>query len=785
MTDREGMLTPYRVLDATTAERGLTGMLLAQLGAEVILLEPPGGLARDTTFDAYHRGKQSLVATSPADITSLAATADVVITDHSLDALPDLATLRDADPALVTVALTPWGSTGPKASWKATDLILFAASGQLSCTGDEDRPPVRISVPQAWGHATCQAAVGTLIALEDRVHTGLGQHVDVSALRAVAETALPANYWAPAGLPAVERIAGGVKFGQQKLKMVHRCLDGWVVVTISFGPMIGPMVGRFVDWMFEEGACDQALRDNNWIDFALDISEGRVPLSELERLIEAIGAFVANKSKTELQERSLTDILLVSPVNTIQDVLESPQLAARDFWDIVDGEQQPGAIFHSSQGAGAPLPPAPALGAHRDAITTSPRPVPLPTPQHPAPADRRPLEGIRVCDLAWVAAAPITTKTLAHWGAEVIRIESSARPCLLRQALGHRDDVADQEGGVTWHAVNANKYGVALNLAVPESIEVVKDLVAVSDIVLESFTPGSVGRWGLGYDDLKAIKPDIIMASSCVMGQTGPMRRFAGFGNLSAAVAGFFDITGWPDRLPAGPYMAYTDYTSPRFTAMALLTALDHRRRTGEGQYIDFSQMEAATHLLTPALLEYQRTGHMVTRDGNRDPHMTPHGVYPGAGHDTWIAIAVQDDEQWRLLAKEMRHPDLADLTFAERREREDEIDEALSAWTSHQPPGGLQHRLQVLGIPAHQVSRSEDVINDPQMVHDGYFTWAPHPDAGSVMVDGMAYDFSRSQGGVQWGGPTYGQHTMEIFERVLGYDTDRITEIAISGALE
>lgn len=772
----------------------MTSFFLAQLGADVVLVEPIEGRRRGSHFDAYNRGKRSITASSSEEVVALAVGADVVITDHSLAFAPDMGSLRDADPALITVSLTPYGQTGPKADWLATDLTLFAASGQLSCTGDDDRPPVRISVPQAWGHACSQAAVATLIALEDRVHTRLGQHVDLSAQQAVSESALPANYHGPAGLAPVERMAGGVKFGPQKLRWIHDCADGVVVVTVSFGPMIGPMIGRFVDWMYAEGACDDTMHQYDWVDFALDISEGRVPLSELDRLIELIGAFVADKTKAEIRQRGLDDVLLVCAVSTIDDILTSPQLQARDFWDDVGGERHPGPFVKSTACGPRRLAAAPSLGEHNDELAAELRAADSLARTAPpgraggatsASPDRRPLDGIRICDLSWVAAAPITTKFLAYWGAEVVRVESSLRPCLLRQALGHRDGIPEQENGITWHAVNANKLGIALNMATDEAREVVRDLVAVSDIVLESFTPGAMARWGLGYEDLRSIKPDIVMASSCVMGQTGPMRSFAGFGNLAASVAGFFDICGWPDRLPAGPYMAYTDYTSPRFTAMALLSALDHRRRTGEGQYLDFSQMESAVHLLTPALLDYQRTGEMATRRGNADSEMCPHSVYPGCAPDSWIAIAVENDEQWRSLATEMRRGDLAGLNLAERQAREVELDDLIGAWTAPQHPAGLQVRLQTHGIAAHQVANAADCLNDPQLVHRNHFTWVPHPEARQVMVDGMPYTLSRSPGGFEWGGPSYGQHTMEVLEGILGYDGDRIAELAIAGALE
>jgi benzylsuccinate CoA-transferase BbsF subunit len=390
-----------------------------------------------------------------------------------------------------------------------------------------------------------------------------------------------------------------------------------------------------------------------------------------------------------------------------------------------------------------------------------------------------------VLDLAWVAAAPLATRVLAYWGATVVRVESSLRPDLTRVALGHRDDILEVENAITYQLANAGKLGLALNLAVPESRDVVLDLARWADVVVESFTPGTVAGWGLGYDDLRAVNPGIVMLSSCVMGQTGPFARFAGFGNLSASVAGFYDVTGWPDRSPAGPYMAYTDYTSPRFTLLALLAALDHRRRTGEGQYLDFSQMEAATHLLTPALLDLQRTGRMQSRDGNRDPDAAPHGVYPAFGEDAWVAVVCETDEQWRSLAIEMRRPDLAGLVTAERLTRRDELDEVVAAWTAGQDPIGLQYRLQANGVPAHAVQHSGECLADAQLAHRGHFTWLPHPYVRSSIVDTPPHRLSRSPAGYRWAGPTYGQHTEEVLRDLLGYDDDRIAARAMAAALE
>lgn len=779
------MLDNYRVIDLTDRRGWLTGFLLAQLGCDVVLVEPDGGWPRDDWFEAYNRGKRSVVVRDIADIEDLAADADFVI-DCGAHSLPvDLPELRRKNPQLITVSMTPFGTDGPKASWLATDLTLVAASGQMICNGDADRAPVRISIPQAWSHSACQALVGALVANDERSRSGHGQHVDVSTQQAMAETALPAILHGPAGLPPQERMAGGVQQGPVHLRWTYPCSDGEVLITVAFGAMIGPMFRRFMNWMCEEGGCDEATRDKDWVDFALHIQNGDETLEELSRVMDLIAEFARTKTKAEFMKESLDRTLLVTPITDLADVVESEQFAAREFWDDVSGVRHPGPFIHASESPLRRLGPAPDLGQHDEEVRVSRKS----RPELPPPAKKlepsRPLEGLKVLDFSWVAAGPLTTKLLAFWGAEVVRLESVTRPCLLRGALGHRDDIPEQENAITWHSVNANKMSLAINLSKPEAKQVVLDLAAWADIAVESFTPGTLDAMGMGYEVLRGINPGIILLSSCVFGQTGPMRDFAGFGNLAAAVAGFYDITGWPDRGAAGPYMAYTDYTSPRFTAAALLAALDYRRRTGEGQYLDFSQAEAATHYLTPGIVDYQRTGQVPTRRGNSDPDMAPHGVYPAAGVDKWCAIACENDEQWRSFCQEMRREDLAELTLRERHEQSVALDNDIGQWTKNQSAGGLQIRLQRHGIAAHMVQDTADCMNDPQLVHRGHFPWAPHPEAGQVMIDGIPYQLSRSVGGFEWAGPTYGQHSMEVLEDILGYDGDQIAELAIAEVLE
>jgi benzylsuccinate CoA-transferase BbsF subunit len=276
------------------------------------------------------------------------------------------------------------------------------------------------------------------------------------------------------------------------------------------------------------------------------------------------------------------------------------------------------------------------------------------------------------------------------------------------------------------------------------------------------------------------------MVSSSLMGQTGPLSDFAGFGNLAASITGFTDLTGWADRTPAGPYTAYTDYVSPRFFALAVLAGVAHARRTGEGQYIDLSQAEAAVHLLTPALLDQAVNGHTHSRHGNDDRFLAPHGVYPAGepGADRWIAIACLDDGQWERLAGLLDRPDLAALTTAERLGMRRELDAIVGAWTAGQDRLALQELLQGNSICAHQVQRSGDCSADPQLAHREHFRLVPHAAHGEVVVEGPHVRYSVTPPGPDRGGPTLGQDTMWALQELLGYDEERIVELVVADVI-
>jgi benzylsuccinate CoA-transferase BbsF subunit len=275
------------------------------------------------------------------------------------------------------------------------------------------------------------------------------------------------------------------------------------------------------------------------------------------------------------------------------------------------------------------------------------------------------------------------------------------------------------------------------------------------------------------------------MMSSCLFGQTGPLARYAGFGTMGSALSGFFHVTGWPDRPPCGPFGAYTDYVSPRFSLCALLAALDHRRRTGEGQYLDFAQAEAAVHFLTPAMLDVTVNRRDPCRTGNSDPNVAPHGVYPCAGDDAWVAVVCEHDEQWRTVAELVGRDDLADLGVDARRARAGEIDAALGEWTSLRSAADAQEVLVGRGVPAHAVQNSGECATDPQLIHLGHFVTLPHSEHGTIVVEASRVDLSATPAEVRRSPPILGEHTVEVLTEVLGYDDDRLGELFAAGALD
>ncbi len=798
------MFDRYRILDLSDDRGHLAGMVLAQLGAEVIAIEPPGGhrsrrlapfagggRAGDETDGetslthwAYNRGKKSVVLDDVAMLDELAAGADALIESGAIDV--DLDGLRARHPHLVTASISAFGQTGPKADWAATDLIAAAASGTMGITGDRDRAPVRLSLPQTWHYAASDAACAILIGLREREQSGLGQHADLAGQHSYVIASQYQMLYPFVDQPATTRVSGGAQIGPLVLRLVYEAVDGYISLVFLVGPTVGPYNTRLFQWMDEEGLCPDELRDVDWVGFGMALTSDPEAPALMNRGAEAINAFTKTKTKAQLLEGALQRNLLLAPITTTPEILDFDHLKFRDYWRSIDGVTFAGPLARPARTPLVTDVGPPKLGEHTDEVraTATSR-----TPSIPADADpskqRDPLAGVTVLDMTWAIAGPYTSRLMGDFGADVIRIESEAKPCIMRGAGPFMNGEIGAENSLSYHTINASKRSLAIDLSQPGSIAVVEELVAKADVLIESFSVGVIDRIGLGYERLAEINPGLVMVSTSLLGQTGPIREISGFGNLGAAVAGFYPFGGWPDRPPCGPFGAYSDYISPRFTLATVLAALDHRERTGEGQHIDYSQMEGAAHLLSPALLDQAVNGVEGGRMGNRDANMAPHGAFPVAGDDRWIAIACETDEQWAILATAIGREDLASQPLVLRMDRQDELETLIAAWTSKQDGEALEASLQALGIPSHRVQFASEVVADPQLVHRQAFSQVDHEIWDKVWIEDSAIPLSRTPGFARWAAPTFGAHLYPILTETLGRDPDAAAELIGTGIFQ
>ena len=403
-------------------------------------------------------------------------------------------------------------------------------------------------------------------------------------------------------------------------------------------------------------------------------------------------------------------------------------------------------------------------------------------------AKNLPFEGVKVADFSWVVVGPNTTRYLADHGAEVVRVETAAPLDILRTVGPFKDGVAGPDRTQFYAEFNASKLGLSLDLKADGGLDIAKRLLAWADVYVESFTPGTMDGLGIGYETARALNPSIIMASTCLMGQTGPAAPFGGYGFHAGAIAGYYEITGWPDLPPDGPWTAYTDAVSPRILAATIMGALDHRRRTGEGQHIDASQLEMSLHYLSPQIVDYAVNGRNVTRRGNRSEYTAPQGAYPCAGDDQWCAIAVETDEHWVGLRRAMGNPAWAgDPRFATaegRLEHHDEIDGHVSQWTGDKSPQAVMELLLAQVVPAGVVQRSSDLLRDPQLAHRGFYRYLEHQEMGRVPYGGHQFRIRGYDSGPRGPGPVLGQHTEHVMRDILGMGDEEVIDAVVSGAV-
>ncbi len=400
--------------------------------------------------------------------------------------------------------------------------------------------------------------------------------------------------------------------------------------------------------------------------------------------------------------------------------------------------------------------------------------------------------GTTILEFGGGAAGPVATRYFADHGATVIRVESKQRPDFLRVLRLTPNTPGGLDGAHHFAVLNANKLSVALNLSTPEAVAVARRLALWADAVAENFAPGAMAKWGLDYASLMQQRHDLVMISTCLNGQTGPERHYPGFGGQGSALAGFNHLTGWPDREPVGPFGTITDSLSPRFAALLLASALLHRRRTGQGQHIDLSQVEGGITCLSESILTYTATGAVIDRLGNRSRHAAPHGVFrcaDEAGRERWVALAVHDDEDWRRLVRVLGEPawatDSALASAAGRLARVDAIERQLDAWTRPQTAPAVSERLVAAGLDAAPVADFGDLHDDPQLAHRGHFPEVEHAVLGRHPVETHAIRFSATAPRFEKPAPRLGEHTEHVLRDLLGMPADEFAQLRDAGALE
>jgi crotonobetainyl-CoA:carnitine CoA-transferase CaiB-like acyl-CoA transferase len=704
---------------------------------------------------SWTAGKCLLTDPGPDALTALARGAHLVLDEPHDDTSVHLE--PSTAPETHWVRITPFGLTGPRARWRATDLGVMAASGNQFSTGDPDRAPLRPSEPASYAHVGGEAAYAAIAALA----SGRRQIVDVS----MQECVLVANMGA-AGRYARAPVRGqraGAKIG--RTREIYPTLDGFVSFGIRGGAARRASMELISTLVREAGIVAPAL-DQDWSTW----SQNTATDDDLAAMERAIGTYFATKTSAELYDIACATKLMLAPVNSPREVLSSAQLDARS-WFVELGEIE---RFPRSFVIAHGVPPA---GATRPAVRLEATPPwTAPTPFRPTPptsGEAGPWAGVRILEFGSGAAGPIATRYFAEHGATVLRVESPSRPDFLRAMAVAPDNPLGLEGAPMYDALNCGKRHVTLNLKHPDAVALVLRLVAEwADAVAENYAPRAMVGFGLGYEALREIKPDLVMISACLNGQTGPHKDYPGFGGQGSALSGWNWVTGWPDREPVGPFGTITDSLAPRYVAAALAAGIWHQRTTGAGCYLDVSQVEAGLYALSPWLLDYQLTGTVGMRNGNAASGAKVHGVFACADEgeigDRWVAIVARADPEYAALREMLGC---------------DPTEDAITAWTRTRTRIEIANAMQAVGIEAVPVADFADLTIDPQLTHREHFETHVNPFMGPGRYERTGVRFSAAPTGYDRAGPTLGQDNDWVFGELLGLDEAAVARLADSEA--
>jgi crotonobetainyl-CoA:carnitine CoA-transferase CaiB-like acyl-CoA transferase len=743
---------------------------------------------------------------------------------HGLDADE----LTAADPGLIVARMTPFGDDGPWAGYRGCDLVHLALGGvTMNCgydpdpEGRYDLPPIAPQVWHAYHIAGEHLVMGIVAALIARERTGRGQRVSIAVHEAVSKnTELDVTNWVMSRTPLQRQTCRHAANGVSRVPSIAMTKDGrWVIGKWNEDARSYDRLARFLDGygmaadLFdlppeENGAgpkLGRTIPGSSW--------NGSPDMSETQNhRLEVVERFVRSYTYAEFPWREAQESgLMFAPLRLPHENVGDSHWRARQTFAEVEHPEvgrsftYPASKWLSTATAWSVGHRAPTLDEDADAAEPLPakRSVPESAEAGPLSARGKPLalDGVRILDFTWFLASAGATRFLTSFGAESIKVEWKGHPDTrfgAQAPIGGRhardrataplEQVPDAELGGQFNFKNAGKRGISLNLRDPRGLEIAKRLVALSDVVAEGFSPGVMDRWGLGYDVLREIRPDIIYAQQSGAGQAGTYESFRAIGPIANAITGLCEMSGIPEpAMPAGWGYSYLDWIGAYSFATAILAALYHRQRTGEGQWIDASQAEAGLYLTGLPILDWSANGRVWSRTGNRSPYQpaAPHGIYPCRGEDRWIAIACFDERDWRALVEVAgleEDPRFGDLDS--RVAQQDALDAVIAAWTATQDPFEAMEALQAKGVPAGVCQNAEDRCDrDPQLAHLDWMVevtgtrigrW-PIPENPVRLSETPAYVGGR----LDRGAPLYGEDNEYVFGELLGMSTREITRLA------
>jgi crotonobetainyl-CoA:carnitine CoA-transferase CaiB-like acyl-CoA transferase len=794
-------LEGLKVLEFATDISGpYCGKLLGDFGADVVKAEPPRGDVlrsygpfpgnrpdpeKSALFLYLNTSKRGVTVDldQPGDLArfkSLVEWADVLIDSHPKSRLESLGlgweSLQEINPRLVYTAITPYGRIGRRSGVKGGELTLIHAGGLANLlparSTDINRPPVKPGGNPVGYPGGIVGALSTLSAVIRQKQTGRGQMVDVSLHDVVCNLIFPLAATCLYNRATWSRVPDRPPaMGRMQTR------DGYLVMGAADDHhfrKLREMMGKPL-WLESDDWDDMAYRLNHLMDVA--------PQME---------AWMRRQNKADIFHDGQKSGIPVGPLFTAKEVMEDPQYAARQYFVEVDHPvagkyRYPGWPYRMSASPPRVFRPAPLLGQHNQEIFSGAmNPAPVEKKQEKkkeTKAGRLPLEGIRILDFSWVVAGPYATKLLADLGAEVIKIEGHKRTELMRRSFAW--PISDEaptalpvNQGIFYNCVNINKKSVTIDLGTRQGHELACKLVEKSDIVIDNMRPGAMEKLGLGYETLLQIRPDIIVLKSSSRGLVGPQSQYLGFAVVHHSLAGAAYITGYPDDHPSHATGVDADVMNAQAAAYALLAAVYHRTKTGEGQFIDYSQTEGISSLIGEVLLGFQMTNEIPERMGNAHPLYAPHNVYPCWGVDRWLALEIHSDEEFRIFADVIRQPDLAvKAEFADmgaRKKNEAGLDRIIGEWTRSRDRDWMVKELCHAGLAAAPSRDFRDLYADPHLTDRESIVAIHHPELGELKLFGMPWKMSETKV-KQVHAPLLGEHTAYVLKKLLGLSGETI----------